>query len=145
MATLRAGLLLRLHCYLVVHLSFQKNVQVPMTSLQNRIIVVFELHGRVASQVDSAKKPVALRHMPVTLQFCFTHFETHVQMLAQSGSRHLSAAAPCLERIHPLSSNLFCFQLMRIDAYPRLCSLRVRLLSVARFNYSLPSLLSTSR
>ena len=81
--------------------------------------------------------------MPVTLQFCFTHFETHVQMLAQSGSRHLSAAAPCLERINPLSSNLFCFQnkLMRIDAYQRLCSLRVRLLSMARFNYSFCSIL----
>ena len=60
-----------------------------------------ELHGRVASQVGFAKKPVALRHMPVTLQFCFTLFETHVQMLAQSGSRHLSAAAPCLERKNP--------------------------------------------
>ena len=79
---------------------------------------MFELHGRVASQVGSTKKFVALRNMPVTLQFCFRHFKSHVQMLAQSGSRHLSAAAPCLERINPLSSNLFCFQLMRIDAYP---------------------------
>ena len=49
------------------------------------------------------------------------------------------AAAQCLERINLLSSNLFCFQLMRIDAYPRLCILRVWLLSMARFNYSLPS------
>ena len=57
------------------------------------------------------------------------------QMLAQSCSRHLSPAAPRLERINPLSRNLFCFQLIRVDAYPRLSSLRVRLLSMARFNY----------
>ena len=104
-----------------------------------------ELHGRVALQVGSAKKPVALRYMPVTVQFSFTHFETHVQMLPQSGSCHLNAAALCLERKTPVSSNLFGFQLMRVDAYPRLGFLRVRLLSLARFDYFLPSLLATSR
>ena len=88
--------------------------------------------------MGSAKKPVALRHLPVSLQFCFTHFETHAEMLAQSGGRHLKAAATCLERINPLSSNLFCTQQMRIDAYPRLCFLRVRLLSMARLNNYLP-------
>ena len=101
-----------------------------------------KLHGRVASQVRSAKKPVAVRHMPVTVHFSFTHFETHVQMLPQSGSCHLNAAAPCLERKTPVSSNLFCSQLMRIDAYPRHCSLRVRLLCFARFSYFLRSLVS---
>ena len=101
-----------------------------------------ELHGRVALQVGSAKKPVALRYMPVTVQFSF---ETHVQMLPQSGSCHLNAAALCLERKTPVSSNLFGFQLMRVGAYPRLGFLRVRLLSLARFDYFLPSLLATSR
>ena len=103
------------------------------------------LHGQIAPQVGSAKKPVALRHIPVTVRFCFTHFETHVQMLAQSGGRHLSAAPQCLGRRNPLSSNLFGFQLIRIDAYPRFCPLRVRLLSMAKFNYSFPSALSAFR
>ena len=103
---------------------------------------MFELHGHVASQGGSAKKLASLLHTPVSLQFRLTHFETHVQMPAQSGSRYLRAAASCLKRITPVSSKLFCSQLMRIDAYPRHCSLRVRLLCFARFSYFLRSLVS---
>ena len=77
-----------------------------------------ERHGPIPSQVGSAKKLMALHRMPVTLQLSSTCFESHVQLLAQSGCRDLIAAPQCLERINPLSSTLFCFLLMRIDAYP---------------------------
>ena len=66
------------------------------------LLVVSELHGRVASQVSSDKKPVALRHMPVTLQFCFTHDQclhktvaaiqtrlAHIDKLGAQGSKAL--------------------------------------------------------
>ena len=55
--------------YVVLHLSFQKSEQVPVTKFPNCTIVEPELHGRVASHAGSAKKRVALRQMPVTLQF----------------------------------------------------------------------------
>ena len=137
MATLRIGFPLRLHMLSSAPSELPKE-QAGAGDKKYKI-VLSELHGLVASQVGSAKKAVALRHMPITLYFCF---KTHVQVLAQTGNRHLSAAAPCLERINPLSRNLFCFLLMRVDAYPRLCSLLKRLLSMARFNYSLLSLVS---
>ena len=67
----------------------------PVTKVTKFDYYCVWVQGRVASQVSFAPKmPVALQHMPVNLQFCFTHFETHVQMLEQSGSRHLSAAVP---------------------------------------------------
>ena len=60
-------------CYLVLHLSFQKSEQVPVIKVYKIVFfVVSELHGRVASQAGSAKKPVALRHMPVPAILLYT-------------------------------------------------------------------------
>ena len=94
MATLRIGFPLPLRLVSSAPFELPKEREGANDKVYKIVLFVLsELHGRVASQVGSAEKLVALRHMPVTLQLSFTHFETHVQMLAQSGSRHLNAAA----------------------------------------------------
>ena len=88
-------------CYPVLHLNFKKNAQVQvMKKFTKSCHFVSELHVRIASQVGSSKKPDALRHAPIIrngLQRSYTYSKQRVQKLAQSGGRHLIAAAPCLE------------------------------------------------
>ena len=67
--------------------------------------------------------PKRLWHFDICLSFCNSALHILKPMFdcLHKAAPLLDAAARCLERINPLLSNLFCFQLMRIDAYPRLC------------------------
>ena len=145
MPTLRVVFPLRLHMLSSAPSELPKERAGAVQGLQNCIIVMSELHGRIASQVVL---PKSLWLCDICLSPCSSalHILQPMFKCLHEAAVPFKPGCPMLKTHKaPLSNNLFCFQLMRIDAYPRLCSLGALLLSMASFDYSLPCARSTSK